>query len=311
MRKFIITLSCFAALLAIMFAIIEVGLLYRPNIYSYKYQYAERHLKDIKVLLLGSSHIEEGVKPELVGENTFNLAISARLKEYDAALAESLVPRMDGLQAVVMPVDYTNFFFGREKHNPSEKKAPVDLLGTCRCMHTKYMGTRIDPIWYWSEILNSKLNFMSRFWNKAQVLQECDSLGYVKLDVRDRKPNWEHRALPALLDPTLPIDRKDYQATLAVYESIARVTRRQGVRLILVSTPVYKTYHKSIHPMMLADMKRFIADIRRRYPNVEYYDFLYDSRFLPDDFNDSSHLTESGAVKFSGILAEVITRHHK
>ena len=182
MKKFIISLSCFATLLVLMIAIIEVALLYRPNIYAYKHQYMEAHLNDIKVLLLGSSHIEEAVKPEMIGEGTFNLAISARLKEYDAALAEMYVPRMDSLKVLVMPVDYTNFFFNREIQEHQNGQGPVSLVGTCRCMHTKYMGTRIDPIWYWSEILNSKLNFMSRFWNNTQVLQECDSLGYVKLD---------------------------------------------------------------------------------------------------------------------------------
>lgn len=306
MRKFIITLSCFSAIVLILFVIIEVGLFFRPNIYSYKYQYAKLHQKDIKVLLLGSSHIEEGIKPELIGQGTFNMAISARLKEYDAALAEELVPQLDSLQAIVMPVDYTNFFFGREKRNPSEKKAPVDLLGTCRCMHTKYMGTRIDPIWYWSEILNSKLNFMSRFWNNAQVLQECDSLGFVKLDIKDRKPNWEYRALPSLLDASLPIDQESYKETFSIYETIARATHRNGIRLLLVSTPVYKTYQESVHPVMLSDMKEFVGKLQEKYPNVEYYNFLYDNRFQSEDFNDSSHLTDIGAEKFSRILATVI-----
>ena len=150
MKKFIISLSCFATLLVLMIAIIEVALLYRPNIYAYKHQYMEAHLNDIKVLLLGSSHIEEAVKPEMIGEGTFNLAISARLKEYDAALAEMYVPRMDSLKVLVMPVDYTNFFFNREIQEHQNGQGPVSLVGTCRCMHTKYMGTRIDPIWYWS-----------------------------------------------------------------------------------------------------------------------------------------------------------------
>ena len=108
MKKFIITLACFSALLLLMCAVIEVGLLFRPNVYAYKRQYMENHLNDIRVLLLGSSHVEEAVKPELIGEGTFNLAISARLKEYDAALAEMYVPRMEKLEVLVMPVDYTN-----------------------------------------------------------------------------------------------------------------------------------------------------------------------------------------------------------
>ena len=51
MKQFLITLSKFGALLLVMLIAIEVGLLYRPNVYSYKRQYVEDHQKDIKVLL--------------------------------------------------------------------------------------------------------------------------------------------------------------------------------------------------------------------------------------------------------------------
>ena len=306
MKKFLTNLLGFSILAFLMFAVIEVALLYRPNIYSYKRQYMEDHCKEIRVLLLGSSHIEEAVKPEMVGNGVFNLAISARTREYDAALAEMYVPRMDSLQAVVMPVDYTSFFFERQKANPNEKKAPESLVATCRCMHTKYMGTRIDPIWYWSEILNSKLNYMSRFWNNAKTLQECDSLGYVKLDISDRLADWEQRALPALLDESLPIDGDAYRQMWEIYETVAQLTQHKGARLVLVSPPVYKTYQETIHPIVLNDMRQFVQKLCKQYPNVEYYDFLYDTRFLPEDFNDSSHLTDTGAQKFSTILREII-----
>ena len=307
MKKFILTLTCFAVLLLLMTTIIEVGLLYRPNIYSYKRQYMEDHLNDIRVLLLGSSHIEEAVKPELVGEGTFNLAISARMKEYDAALAEMYVPRMDNLEVVVMPIDYTNFFFSREVREPQVGQGIVSLMGTCRCMHTKYMGTRIDPIWYWSEILNSKLNFMSRFWNSdTQVLQECDSLGYVKLDIKDRKEGWEMKARPALFDASLPIHEESYQTTWDVYDTIAQSTKAKGARFVLVSTPVYETYKERINDTLYDEMLTFVEKLQQKYPHVEFYNFIYSKGFLPEDFNDSSHLTDTGAIKFSKLLAKVI-----
>jgi len=271
----------------------------------------EDHLNDIRVLLLGSSHIEEAVKPELVGEGTFNLAISARLKEYDAALAEIYVPRMKHLEVVVMPVDYTFFFFGRDLAEPASNPAGggVDLISTCRCMHTKYMGTRIDPIWYWSEILNSRLNFMSRFWNNAQKLQECDSLGYVKLDVKDRKNGWEYRARPLMLDPNLPINRTIYQNIWKAYESLAQTTYSHGIRLVLISTPVFETYKERITSIMYNDMLQFIHKLQQKYPNVEYYNYIYANGFTREDFYDSSHLTDTGAVKLSKMLSGVIYPH--
>ena len=306
MKRFILTIAKFGALLFLMCIIIETALLFRPNIYAYKHEYMEQHYKSIKVLLLGSSHIEEAVKPELIGDGVFNLAISARLREYDAALAEMYVPKMDSLEVVVLPVDYTNFFFERQYENPRTKSIPEDLSGTCRCMHTKYMGTRIDPFWYWSEILNSKLNYMSRFWNNRKKLQECDSLGYVSLDVKDRLTDWELRAIPALIDKTKAIDSVSYKTVWEPYDKVANVTNRKGVRLLLVIPPVYKTYQESLDPIVLNDIDTFVNKLQQLYPNVEFYNFLYEQGYLPEDFNDSSHLTITGAEKFSRLLAKVI-----
>ena len=306
MKQFLKTLIGFGILLLLMCIIIEVALLFRPNVYAYKRQYMDEHAKDIKVLLLGSSHIEEAVKPELVGEGTFNLAISARLREYDVALAEMYVPRMDSLQVVVVPIDYTNFFFERQHENPLTKSIPEDLSGTCRCMHTKYMGTRIDPFWYFSEILNSKLNYMSRFWNKRQKLQECDSLGYVRLDINERLADWDLRSIPAVIDTTKAIDQASYDEMLQQYEQLAQVTQNRQIRLVLVATPVYKTYQESIHPIVLNDIHVFVQKLQKSYPHVEYYENLFDDRFTADDFQDASHLTEAGAIKYSKILSDII-----
>lgn len=313
MKKFLLVLASFTALLLLMCIVIEVALLFRPNVYAYKRQYMDEHQKDIKILLLGSSHIEEAVKPELVGEGTFNLAISARLKEYDAALAEKYVPHMDSLKVIVMAVDYTNFFFERQKDNPNSGPAPESLVSSCRCMHTKYMGTRIDPIWYWSEILNSKLNFMSRFWNNRQKLQECDSLGYVKMDASLRSTGWEYKAIPSLLDSTKVIDQTSYQEMWQNYATVAQLAQQKGVRMILVTPPVYETYKTFINPIVRQDMHDFTRKLHDEFPCVEYYDLLYEEGYDADDFNDSSHLSDHGADKFSRLLSQIIkhTYHHK
>lgn len=306
MKKFLTTIAKFGAVLLFLCVIIEIALLHRPNIYAYKYHYIEDHLNDIRILLLGSSHIEEGVMPELLGDDAFNLAISARLNEYDAALAEKYVPQMDSLKVVVMHIDYSTFMYGRLKHNPKETNSAVSLIGTCHCMHTKYMKLHVAPFWYWSEILNSKLNYMSRFWNGPEVLQECDSLGFVRLNLEERRPGWEYRNLADEFDPTAPVNQDIYNRLWTIYDTIARVTSQKGVRLILINTPVYKTFQEAVNENVLNDIQAFINKLQDQYHNVEYHNYMFADNFVPDDFNDSSHLTASGAEKLSKMLADAI-----
>ena len=70
--------------------------------------------------------------------------------------------------------------------------------------------------------------------------------------------------------------------------------------------PVYKTYQELIHPIVLNDMHQFAEKLHAQYPCVEYHEYLFNKDFLSDDFNDSSHLTESGAIKFSNLLSQII-----
>ena len=86
MRKFLVKITIFSILVFLLFATIEVTLLFIPNTYSYKRDYLEKHINDIRILLMGSSYIEEGVNPVYVGENCFNIAIAGRNIVFDADL---------------------------------------------------------------------------------------------------------------------------------------------------------------------------------------------------------------------------------
>ena len=152
-----------------------------PNRYSYKYDYVEQHSKDIKVLLLGNCHIEDALNPKILGDSVFNTAISGREIIYDEELAKHFIPKMQNLKTVIMQFDYRSFGLGREKRNPRDYKEHGGFESTFKCMYTKYMKFSVDGWWYWSEIINSELNYKSRIWMDPKDAIECDSLGFVQL----------------------------------------------------------------------------------------------------------------------------------
>ena len=131
-------------------------------------------------------------------------------------------------------------------------------------------------------------------------------MGYYRLDVNERKPGWETRNLADAFDPSLPIDKEIYDRLWHTYETIAHAAQKRGARLILVHTPVYQTYLDAIDARALADIEAFAQKLQKKYSNVEYHNFLDAEGFLPEDFNDSSHLTSTGADKFANILYNVI-----
>ncbi len=305
MKKFLLKLIGLMFILLIISIAIEVSLLYKTNIYSYKHQYVLTHKDEIKVLLMGNSHILYSIIPDSVGDGVFNHAIPARPVYYDAELIKQYVPLLNNLEVVIMPLDYQRFYLDREVdvQNIYESKEK----STIKCMYFKYMNVRTDW-WYWSELLNSKLNYMSRIIMTEKSARECDSLGYQMLSLEKKKKRWEYSALPKLIDSTKVINQKAYDQLYCYYKDMAQVTYNNNIRLILLGTPMYKTFWDNMNDVIVRDRERFVSKLKATYPNVEYYDFTCDIRFNPDDFYNTNHLTEVGAAKFSRIIKGILER---
>ena len=52
----------------------------------------------------------------------------------------------------------------------------------------------------------------------------------------------------------------------------------------------------------IKEMQACVDTMRSVYPELEYRNYLADSRFTDDDFLNSSHLSEVGAEKFTKII---------
>lgn len=303
MRKFLVKLALFSTLALLILATIEVALLFIPNTYSYKRDYLEKHINDIIILLMGSSYIEEGVCPEIIGDGCFNIAIAGRNIVFDVEIAQKYFPKMNHLEIVILPLDYSLFEFGRGHKNPLDTRIDLDrMTDTYWCMHYKYMNLHVGSYLYWSEILNSQLNYISRFWQSRKENVECDSLGFVSVTLNERKDGWEYRAVPPIIDTSKNIDENAFRSYWPNIEAIAEFAKERGAKLILVNTPKYKTYQTSINNDVVKEMNQLILQLQKKNNNVLYWDYTYNDEFVEDDFFDACHLSDVGARKFSKML---------
>lgn len=303
MKRFLLNVIAFVSILLLLSIILEFALFLRPNLYSYKRNYLENHLNDIHTLLLGNSHIEEALMPIMMSKGTFNMAISGKELVYDVEIAKKYIPLMGNLRNVVIQLDYMGFHFNRGKTNEKEERNNADLLsGTYKCMYYKYMGLRVDNIVYCSEILHSKLDYMSRFFKIDEDARECDSLGYVTRKLKDRHIGWENNNLPQIIDVNKCIDWNCYNNLYDNYALLSELTIKKNANLVLLGTPMYITYRSYMVPEVINEIKEFVERLQNTYPNVYYLDYTYDEHFNEEDFIDSSHLSEKGAKKFSILL---------
>ena len=101
---------------------------------------------------------------------------------------------------------------------------------------------------------------------------------------------------------------KDWDAVPDNYTCIERIAdfcKSRDIQLILITTPCWKSYYENLDEKQLTHMYGLIRKLQASY-GVSYFDYLKDLRFESDDFYDSNHLSDVGAIKFTKILNEDI-----
>jgi len=94
MKSFITKIAFF--ILPIFILLIGVELYFRnaPNAFIVKSNYLKENIGQIEVLILGSSHHQNGLNPKYFSKNTCNLANGSQDIKMDSALFFSNVKRM-------------------------------------------------------------------------------------------------------------------------------------------------------------------------------------------------------------------------
>ena len=105
------------------------------NEYSKKYRYVTERSDEIKILLLGNSLMSHAFNTDVLGDSAFTLAVSARVLVYDRLLAERLIPTMDHLQTVIIPMYYKLVAYSS---HPLTDKAKHEMYMYSRYMRLRY-----------------------------------------------------------------------------------------------------------------------------------------------------------------------------
>lgn len=308
MKQFIKKAIIFSCIVILVFVVVECLLLKVPNEYSYKRNYIEQCGESISTLVLGHSHAGNGINPHFLGDSAFNMAISGRNHYYDAILAERYIPKLANLKCVIWPLGYNfQYMSYRYPKLTSRKKNETDYSSTYKCMYEKYMSIPANDgkpkFYYWMELVHSQLDVKSRIFNKNFFeVHQCDSLGFERLEVKSKSPTWKDDKLPI----EIVYDNENVSNALmegiADFKKIALVCKNAGIRLVVVTLPCHQSFLEQTTERGLKEMYECVDAMKDVYAELEYYNYISDTRFVDDDFYNSSHLTDVGAEKFTKIL---------
>ena len=270
-----------------------------PNTYKYKESWMWENGHRVHTLILGNSHAYYGLVPSVIGDSVFNLSNVSQRIEHDYFLLKRYARACPKLRRVVLVADNSCLF-----DTPMENDEPARVT-----YYQLYMGY---PAHSCLSRYAFELSSMTYFWQKVKrhLHHEglnCDSLGWgCDYLVAKRNPNdfldeniREHRF----------VDWNNTHRNRCYLDSVAEWCQQRNVRLFLLQTPVHAAYTRKADARQLQLVKEMTDSCCRIYGAVSA-DYSCDSRFMDNDFFDSDHLTDQGAVKFTRFFTKEMLDLH-
>ena len=296
MRKFILHTLLFLLPVILLIGSAEVALRSIPNSYQQKYEWMSKHGSDLEVLILGNSHGLFGLRPDQFTQPAYNLCNVSQTFEYDDYLLGKFLPQCPHLHTVILVCDHSNLF-----------DPPLEESEDYRCSYYRlYMDYPKHPLLssYEFEITHVKAaEEKLTQWIQGKN-ESCDSLGFLPKEALQHFPKDNTDWGTAAARQHCSQDTLYAYANRETLYQIAEHLQQQGIRLILVQTPVTAAYSEAIQAHWTwndAFLRQTLTTCQERYGAI-LADYATDSRFQVQDFSDADHLSSQGAKKLSELI---------
>lgn len=301
MKRYLTKTILFLSLIAVVLALSEGVVRHYPNSYRFKHEWMEANAPKVKTLILGNSHTYYAVMPALLSDSTFSLANVSQTPEYDYWLLEKYIDRTPNLKTVIMAADEINLFDpeieeGVEWHRSIYYNVYMDYPK--HAFNPKY-SFELSSI----ETFNMKLQPAIKYLFTGKTHVDCDSTGFGCNYATPKAFNqtWMTSNAKKIYNSNKDSHAIEYNA--AYLYKIASLCHKRGIRLVLVTTPVWAEYMKLFDKHRFDEIHETAARCVNKY-GAEYHDYMNDTRFNGTDFYDGGHLSQQGAEKFTAILKE-------
>lgn len=259
-----------------------------PNEYKYKNDWMDQHAEEVETLILGSSHALDGINPDYLGENTYNLAFPGQTLKFDNYLFFRWANCYKNLRMVILPISYFSFFF-----------LDMDQIReTYYSLYMAYPSSTIELEMLCYGPLKSKIEqYLEEKSNNYQTN------GWARKSLSDKDMvNWKKDYITASVVRKQTVDSWDcIIPNYCLISEIASYCKMHGIKFVLVTLPHTKEYNNYLRKKQLDKTMSLILSLQHQF-SLEFFDYREDDRFVDDDFFDESHLSDIGAEKFTKIL---------
>ncbi len=299
MKPFLTKIILFTTILLFILGITEYLLRIIPNDYSYKNSYYKENAKEIKIWNLGSSHAYFGIDPTYFSSTAFNGAHVSQSIKFDYYIFNKYINQMDSLKVLILPISYftlySNLEYGVEKW---------------RVVNYTSYGIFLPNIRSSVRLLSDSKPFNRAIKSLLGKQDEkyCTELGMgTQYCYEKRSKDLAATAEAAVKRHTKNmINQETLSANQNYLKEICEICHHKNIKVILLTTPTHFSYYSTLNKKQLKITTKLCNELDEKYSNVTYLNWLKNNNFIDEDFYDSDHLNNKGAIKLTQLLNDYI-----
>lgn len=295
MKKFITLIVVFALPFLVLFLLNEY---YCRNMttFAVKKDYLEKNCNAIEVLILGSSHSQNGINPEFLNKKSCNLAFGSQAISMDYFLLDKYIDKMPKLKIVLMEVSPFRFYGDHDitKFNGYIYSNIYKINYKQSSLSLKNYSLVLSNYKYFTSIFYDYLNpYSYKYFVNAQ--------GFVTNDFNDRfdKLKYDSIKINQSFSMEHSFENKElFRMNDLFMKKLIRKCNAKKVKVILLSTPVYKTYQNKIPVNAIMEVDSLLHKYQIEF-GVKSIDFSENKDFNIYDYKNDNHLNSNGAKKLT------------
>jgi len=301
MKKFILKAFLFILPFLFLSVFLEVKLKEVINSYNYKKKNFEKILSKCEVLILGNSISYCGIDPDILTYSAFNLANNSQDIYYDQMLYSKYMDRLPKLKYVIVPVAFTSLFYLLDQGIESWRASYYLRFFDIRKRQSRFDFKDISLIALYG--INFSIHYLFNADATNQVLG-ISSKGWMNspADFTFNESVMAIEGKRKYQEDVQFMDLNKINENLIYLNKIIEQSRKKNVITVLISFPMSRFYAGNLHEKKYYSlMQDKVIALSRNY-GIKYYNYIYDKRFVDNDFSDVIHLNSMGAKKMSLIL---------
>jgi len=305
MKKFILKFLLFFLHLILLLSGIEAYVSLRANSFNLKARSIKNN-KDIEVLILGSSHLQNAVNPEFLDVKSCNLAYGKQDLLLNSELFFNYLKDLRNLKTVIIELDYHTLsslndsgYFRLPWYYRYHDIEPYKLSGL-----DKGFIYPSSPTFFNKYIFRTLLGTNKENVNDYGFVNSSDGL-FKKLNYN---PELILKNAEKRMAKKHPISNiKNYDFNARILSNMITRGISEGLEVLLISSPSYRTYREYHNPEIMRLRQDFLSSLKFTINEpLQYINMENDSRFTVDNFLNDDHLNPKGAKKFTLILNDLL-----